>query len=823
MSKFIYKGTLNEKYISGTILSDNVEANKVSVNTIDSTREDINILKNVSIDGDLDVSGSINADFDLSTIKTNTITSDNNSIDINKQINTNGINNTGIITSTNDISTTNIKLDNTNKKVKVINNNNVWDNYICDGQGTLIGKNGTGTNGEIFNDYINNTASGDYSHAEGSGTEASGSKAHAEGNSTHAKGMNSHTEGSLTYATNSNSHAEGTATRASGISSHSSGSYTISSQENEFVIGTYNIDETGQTTNKLFVIGNGTDTNNRNDLFFVKSTGEIEGNGTITAKNGNNKIKLDPSTNKIKISSDNGTNWIDYNTGSNIGQNGTGTNAEIFNDYSNNTASGQYSHAEGQNNTSSGRYSHSEGQNNTASGWWSHAEGYNTQALSDFSNSSGRGTISNTQGGMAIGNYNISSNDKLFVVGNGADNNNRNDAFYVKTNGESFIDGQLFIKNEYGSDNTKSLLKIYNHVEQMGQEFDDIILNVKQGKIIDVNGCELYGLSYLNINNEISAQNVMASNDIFSNNFYLSGSSSSDAKVQLTGSSETLDIKTSTGGSSFDYNGKITGPSFESNGTITAINGNNRLKLDPSTNKIKVSTNGGTNWSDYNIYQYQEIEGKFMSYFNEGMNSNNQVTNSDASRTITCKCYIFDNSIKCVVPVPSNLECVFLKRCNPQMTHFIDNSILLNLNIKPLLNSLSISLPSCITGESSLKLTGFDRIVSSGQTTYNVRAFYKCNIVDNYNYENTYNDNDILIQFLGTHSIDLSYIRKTDYDNNYSPSDTQDLGTSNHLFINQDEVLTEGSSPFTRCTNHIPHFFKQKVCSNQYLIFTLYF
>ena len=395
MSKFIYKGTLNEKYISGTILSDNVEANKVSVNTIDSTRENINILKNVSIDGDLDVSGSINADFDLSTIKTNTITSDNNSIDINKQINTNGINNTGIITSTNDISTTNIKLDNTNKKVKVINNNNVWDNYICDGQGTLIGKNGTGTNGEIFNDYIYNTASGNYSHAEGSGTEASGSKAHAEGNSTHAKGMNSHTEGSLTYATNSNSHAEGTATRASGISSHSSGSYTISSQENEFVIGTYNIDETGQTTNKLFVIGNGTDTNNRNDLFFVKSTGEIEGDGTITAKNGNNKIKLDPSTNKIKVSTNGGTNWDDYSTGNEgVGRNGTGTNGEIFNDYSNNIASGNYSHAEGsyeqliisnvsiidQGCIASGRGSHAEGVATTASNEGSHAEGYFTFA-----------------------------------------------------------------------------------------------------------------------------------------------------------------------------------------------------------------------------------------------------------------------------------------------------------------------------------------------------------------------------------------------------------------------------------------------------------
>ena len=87
MSKFIYDGTLNEKYVAGTILSDNVEANKVSVNTLDSTREDINVLKNVSIDGDLSVSGDINIDdVDISTIKTNTITSDNSKIDFNKGI-----------------------------------------------------------------------------------------------------------------------------------------------------------------------------------------------------------------------------------------------------------------------------------------------------------------------------------------------------------------------------------------------------------------------------------------------------------------------------------------------------------------------------------------------------------------------------------------------------------------------------------------------------------------------------------------------------------------------------------------------------------------
>ena len=651
MSKFIYKGTLNEKYISGTILSDNIEANKISVNTLDSTREDINILKNVDIDGDLSVSGSVNADFDLSTIKTNTITSDNNSIDINKSINTNGISNTGNITnagnitatgsissnslstgditssgnftntgnitatgsissssiSSNSISSTgniecsNIKLDNTNKKVKV-NNSNVWDNYICDGQGTLIGKDGTGSNGEIFNDYTYNTASGNYSHAEGSGTIASGSKAHAEGNSTQATGMNAHTEGSLTYATNSNAHAEGTATRASAISSHSGGSYTIASQENEMVIGTYNIDETGQTTNKLFVIGNG-DAINRNDVFFVKSTGEIEGDGTITAKNGSNKIKLDPSTNKIKISSDNGTNWTDYSTGNEgVGKYGTGANAEIFNNYSNNTASGDYSHAEGYITTASNDNAHAEGNHTKATGICSHAEGYATEASGHSSHAGGYQTVASQEDETVIGRFNIDetgqTTNKLFVIGNGAANNKRNDAFYVKSDGESFINGQLLIQNETDSNTpNKTVFKIDNHEIINNQDAIDNILNIKQNKDVVFNGSDVSGFANLTVNNKITTQNLKVSNDAFTNNLYVSGTDTNDAKVKFTGSSETLDIKTSSGNGTFNYNGKITGPSYETNNYIVSKNGNDGIRLNGTTKTIQTTTDG-TNWSN---------------------------------------------------------------------------------------------------------------------------------------------------------------------------------------------------------------------------------
>ena len=48
---------------------------------------------------------------------------------------------------------------------------------------------------EIFNDFENNIASGEYSHAEGNSSKAKGASSHAEGISTNALGEGSHAEG----------------------------------------------------------------------------------------------------------------------------------------------------------------------------------------------------------------------------------------------------------------------------------------------------------------------------------------------------------------------------------------------------------------------------------------------------------------------------------------------------------------------------------------------------------------------------------------------------------------------------------------------------
>ena len=80
--------------------------------------------------------------------------------------------------------------------------------------------------GEVFNDYANNTAVGNNSHAEGAKTNAKGDNSHAEGKGGTATGTNSHVEGLETNAEGANSHAEGQHTTASGDYSHAEGTST---------------------------------------------------------------------------------------------------------------------------------------------------------------------------------------------------------------------------------------------------------------------------------------------------------------------------------------------------------------------------------------------------------------------------------------------------------------------------------------------------------------------------------------------------------------------------------------------------------------------
>ena len=130
-----------------------------------------------------------------------------------------------------------------------------------------------------FGDYsyaegYNTQASGNYSHAEGYYTTASGEGSHAEGYTTGAYGDGSHAEGCYTIASGNRSHAEGYYTYASGDYSHAEGCFTTANNQFQSVVGKYN-DYTNTASDHLFVVGNGSDQNNRSNAFAVDAYGGV--------------------------------------------------------------------------------------------------------------------------------------------------------------------------------------------------------------------------------------------------------------------------------------------------------------------------------------------------------------------------------------------------------------------------------------------------------------------------------------------------------------------------------------------------------------------
>lgn len=135
-------------------------------------------------------------------------------------------------------------------------------------------------------------ASATGAHAEGNSTEAAEQNAHAEGNYTKATGQNAHAEGNYTKAVGKHSHAEGSASEANGDRSHAGGNNCLANGADSFahgnelkttsdrcaVFGSFNSDEAA-----YFLVGNGTDDNNRKNAFKVDKNGDLWGNvnGTI--------------------------------------------------------------------------------------------------------------------------------------------------------------------------------------------------------------------------------------------------------------------------------------------------------------------------------------------------------------------------------------------------------------------------------------------------------------------------------------------------------------------------------------------------------------
>lgn len=308
--------------------------------------------------------------------------------------------------------------------------------------------------GEVFNDYDNNTAVGNNSHAEGAKTNAKGDNSHAEGKGGTATGTNSHVEGSETNAEGANSHAEGLLTNASGENSHTEGQETEAVGVNSHAEG----QETVASGLNSHTEGYNTKANKNNS----------HAEGRITVANGD----------------------ASHAEGDETQAAGKWSHAEGYMSL----AEGIASHAEGQYTTTHGDYSHAEGTSTRALHINAHAEGQDTTAGAANAHAEGQGTVTTEVGGHAAGRYNAVVANSLFNFGIGSSNDKRKSAMIIDgTNGKVYFvdaggyDGGTSIAN---AKSIQDILKDSGgvEIEQLDESFDfnknakfDVFNNIEDG------------------------------------------------------------------------------------------------------------------------------------------------------------------------------------------------------------------------------------------------------------------------------------------------------------------------------------------------------
>ena len=378
--------------------------------------------------------------------------------------------------------------------------------------------------GEVFNDYDNNTAvgnkshaegfqthankenshaegritvaDGDASHAEGTETQASGDYSHAEGQKTVASGSNSHTEGYNTKAKNSNAHAEGNSTVASGFNSHAegyqSGALGLNSHAEGLLTNARGLNshaeghQTEAVGNKSHAEGFQTHANKENShaegRITVADGDASHAEGNETQASGDYSHAEGNST----VASGSNSHTEGYNT--------KATNSNSHAEGQETKAVGSSSHAEGAKTESVGNNSHAEGLLTSARGVNSHAEGQQTEAVGINSHAEGQGTLTSEVGGHVAGKYNAVVANGLFNFGIGSSNDKRKSAMIIDgTNGKVYFvdaggyDGGTSIAN---AKSIQDILKDSGgvEIEQLDESFDfnknaqfDVFNNIEDG------------------------------------------------------------------------------------------------------------------------------------------------------------------------------------------------------------------------------------------------------------------------------------------------------------------------------------------------------
>lgn len=275
----------------------------------------------------------------------------------------------------------------------------------------LVGKKDSSQpSGEIFNDYSNNVASGQYSHAEGTHSISSGDYSHTENYDTVAIGTINHVEGQSTYVYSKVSHAEGQNSICKGNYSHAEGG------------GSYTVSVTGEANSLNYIIN--TEGNSFDPQLIVNAMNQSQGF----------RIGLLNSTNSNRCTIKSATLQEDQSISITLDK--TLSTSAISNTsyklYSH-VVYGQTAHIENMCNYGGGNQSHTEGVANLNFGEYSHVEGqYN---------------VSYNRSEHSEGNFNVSlkgeqNQDKtLHTVGMGTSQSDRKNADQIMFNGDRYIYG----------------------------------------------------------------------------------------------------------------------------------------------------------------------------------------------------------------------------------------------------------------------------------------------------------------------------------------------------------------------------------------------
>ncbi|MEN9610285.1 MAG: hypothetical protein RLZZ628_1099 [Bacteroidota bacterium] len=351
-------------------------------------------------------------------------------------------------------------------------------------------------------------AIGDFSLAAGYASKSSGSMSFALAAFSQALGDNAVVMGNTTMAAANRSTAMGWSTIAAGENSIAMGHGTIAKSYSEASVGSYNTNYTvastslHNTSDRAFVVGIGTDDNNRKDGLTIYKDGTMSLN-TFTAAPATTANRLYILNNQLmyngaaiggsasaseleKITQNGntgyrllgksaadygaiGSNAIDlsYSPGASTTNGATGLNS--FTAGYGTTASERYSIAMGSLTTASAPNATAIGYSSIASGEAATAIGYSPAALGTYTTAMGLNVSAKSYGEMAVGlnntDYTPNSkttyhiNDRAFTIGIGAHAGDKKDGFVlfknggaIFGNGNSTQKGKVYIENGLNMD-----------------------------------------------------------------------------------------------------------------------------------------------------------------------------------------------------------------------------------------------------------------------------------------------------------------------------------------------------------------------------------